>query len=108
MSVEKALGTLIRKLNPYSKGRSLHFGRVPPEEAPSPCAVVDPGHVDLNQFNMELEAGYVDSWNFKGQPHKINTAVRIMYRWPKFDSDNNFVCWVTDYLLVGFEGTGGS
>jgi hypothetical protein len=108
MSVERDLGTLIRKLNPYSNGRPILFGATAPEVTPNAAPMSDSGHVDLSQFNMELEAEYADAWNFKGQPHKINTAVRIMYRWPKFDGNNNFVCWVTDYMLVGFEGSGGN
>ena len=108
MSVERDLGTLIRKLNPYSNGRPIHFGPTAPEIAPNAAPPSDSGHVDLSQFNMELEGEYADAWNFKGQPHKINTAVRIMYRWPKFDVNNNFVCWVTDYMLIGFEGSGGN
>jgi hypothetical protein len=55
---------------------------------------------------MEIDTRYADDWTFKGQPHSINKAVRIAYRWAIKDK-NNVLYWVTDYLLVGFEGSNG-
>ncbi len=46
-------------------------------------------------------------WAFKGQPRRIDTALRIAYRWAKKDDDGNFICWITDYLLIGYEGSNG-
>jgi hypothetical protein len=46
-------------------------------------------------------------WSFKGQPRRVDTALRIAYRWAKKDKDGKFICWITDYLLIGYEGSNG-
>ncbi|MBV8504462.1 MAG: hypothetical protein JOZ11_01400 [Alphaproteobacteria bacterium] len=56
---------------------------------------------------MEMDRYGTGDWNFKGQPRRIDTALRIAYRWPKMDTNGNFVCWITDYLLIGYEGSNG-
>lgn len=44
-------------------------------------------------------------WAFKGQPRRIDTALRIAYRWKKVVGDQTV--WITDYLLIGYEGSNG-
>ncbi len=63
---------------------------------------------DLRHFQLELQDNYADSWKFKGESQTVHLAVRIQYRWAKHDSAGKFLCWVTDYMLVGFEGSGGA
>ena len=51
-------------------------------------------------------------WTFKGQPQKINKAVRILYRYPVLGPPAGqpptrpVLYYVEDYLLIGFEGSG--
>jgi hypothetical protein len=56
---------------------------------------------------MEMDKYRTGDWGFKGQPRRIDTALRIAYRWAKFDECGNFICWITDYLLIGYEGSNG-
>jgi hypothetical protein len=116
MSTERDLGALICLLNPYTDGSE---GSMDPHvfitatngstPAPASTPTPTPGPVssapDMTGVWMEIQSSYPADWEFKGQPHKINTAVRIAYRWPKTVS--GVTVWVTDFLLVGFEGSGG-
>jgi hypothetical protein len=107
MSIESDLGSLIMKLNPYTNGKKMHFG---PSAAASSATAADMDDVDaadLSNFRLELQDNYADSWKFKEEPQTVNLAVRVQYRWAKLDSKGKFLCWVTDYMLIGFEGTGG-
>jgi len=111
MSMEEALGKLIVSLNPYTDAalRTMHFGNGAPSanaQAAHAAAAKVNGSV---QFELEVTDNYAEMWGFKGEPQKVNRAVRIKYRWPKLDPQNNgnILYWVTDYLLIGFEGTGG-
>jgi hypothetical protein len=56
---------------------------------------------------MEMDKYRTGDWAFKGQPRRIDTALRIAYRWAKYDDHGHFICWITDYLLIGYEGSNG-
>jgi hypothetical protein len=75
----------------------------------------NPTIADDNTFRnmeIEIEKEYPGSWDFKGQPRKVNLALRIKYRYPVREKDNygnrtgEIRSWITDYLLVGFEDSG--
>src|SRR5215469_14956768 len=109
MSMEEALGKLVVSPNPYTKAALMHFGNGTPK-ADVKAAENAAAQVNGNaQFELEVADNYSELWNFKGEPQKVNRAVRIKYRWPKLDDGDStkILYWVTDYLLVGFEGTGG-
>jgi hypothetical protein len=56
---------------------------------------------------MEMDKYGTGDWAFKGQARRIDTALRIAYRWAKRDKHGHFICWITDYLLIGYEGSNG-
>jgi len=66
----------------------------------------------FRSMEVEIEKEYPGSWDFKGQPRKVNLALRIKYRYPVRAKDNfgnrtgAVLSWVTDYLLVGYEDSG--
>ena len=124
MSMEEDLGTLIRMLNPYTDGSvgsmdphtfaaaavtpAAPTGAATPAPASTPTPAPAATTPDMTRIWMEVDTHYADDWTFKGQPHKINKAVRIAYRWPKKDKDKDkdkILYWVTDYLLIGYEGS---
>lgn len=107
MSVESDLGSLIMMLNPYTNGKRMRFDPPSTSTGATAAEVIDVGTADLSQFQLELQANYADTWKFKGQNQSVNLAVRVKYCWPKLDSKGKFLCWVTDYMLIGFEGSGG-
>jgi hypothetical protein len=114
MSVEEALGTLICMLNPYTDGstgtmvpHTFVAAAAAPAATPTPTPTPAPPTPDMTNIWMEVDTRYADDWTFKGQPHSINKAVRVAYRWAKKDQGGNILYWVTDYLLVGFEGSNG-
>jgi hypothetical protein len=112
MSMEEQLGRLIVALNPYTDAavKIMHFS--PVVASANAAGALDAAASVNDTLNFDLEIGdqYAEMWGFKGEPQKINKAVRIKYRWPKIDpqNSNNILYWVTDYLLVGFEGSGGN
>ena len=85
----------------------MHFDPPDAAAAAADAELVDVSTADLSHFQLELQDNYADSWKFKGEAQTVNLAVRIQYRWAKLDSKGKFLCWVTDYMLVGFEGSGG-
>ena len=136
MSVAEDLGALIIKMNPYAGGvmephtflaapppprpsSTSGAGPTPPTTtsgatptphttatgAPTPTPAAHPP--DATCIWMEMDKYRTGDWAFKGQPRRIDTALRIAYRWAKFDDDGNFICWITDYLLIGYEGSNG-
>jgi hypothetical protein len=116
MFVAEALGTLIATANPYLKaggtsevgrtsearGLTMHF--LQPNLGADGVPVEKP--VSLTDINLEEDSRYPGEWMFKGQPQKIHKALRIQYRYPKRGHNGKFYM-VTDYLLIGFEGTNG-
>jgi hypothetical protein len=109
--MEEALGKLIVSLNPYTKAalRTMHFGNATPKDNVQSAQAATAQANGTVQFELEVADNYSELWGFKGEPQKVNRAVRIKYRWPKLDDSdqNKILYWVTDYMLVGFEGTGG-
>jgi hypothetical protein len=101
--MEKALGELICRLNPYSHEMDIFL---------LPKA---PKGDELSQIELEADAEYAANWEFKGQAQRINTAIRIKYRYPvrKKDHDGTvapdapILYWLEDYLLIGYEGGAG-
>jgi hypothetical protein len=108
MSMEEQLGKLIVSLNPYSK--VMHFGSAGPSTNMAGTRDAEASISDNLHFELEVADQYAETWEFKGEPQNVNKAVRIKYRWPVFDSENkgSILYWITDYLLIGFEGSGGS
>ena len=137
MSVERDLGALICMLNPYTDGTpgsmdphvfiaanwSLPAPNAPaaithqdtaanpypnlapaanPNPNPTPAAPAQPP--DMTGVWVEEDKQH-PHWEFKQQTHRIAKAVRIAYRWPKVV--NGLTVWITDYMLVGFEGANG-
>jgi len=117
MSIAEDLGKLIIMLNPYTDGSEAAMdphtfvtaatataptATAPGASAPATSAPPNPGRVW-----MEIDTKYADDWTFKGQPHSIHKAVRIAYRWAKKDNAGNILYWVTDFLLIGYEGANG-
>ena len=131
MSIAEDLGALIIKMNPYAGGlmEPHTFLAAPPPpprpnttsgaaptpptttatgatpSAPTPTAAANPS--DATCIWMEMDKYRTGDWAFKGQPRRIDTALRIAYRWAKYDDHGHFICWITDYLLIGYEGSNG-
>jgi hypothetical protein len=127
---EEDLGTLICMMNPYtngavgsmdphmfveswsatpttpSAGGSSAGAAISPPTGPTSPSPTGSNVSEMGNFWMEIDDKYPASWSFKGQPQKVNTALRIGYRWKKTVPGRPDI-WVTDYLLVGFEGSGG-
>jgi len=109
---------LIRSLNPYSYNMDIFVGNPDPNEAnPTP----DLSQVDLEQWQIPVD------WKFKDLTRHVNKSIRIKYRYqdaycpPGYAYQgstkscvdgtgakaNPVYYWVDDYLLIGFEGSGG-
>lgn len=121
MSTAEDLGKLILMMNPYTDGSDnsmephtfLALNPPPPPTPPTGTAAgtsfpaVPTSSPNATCIWMEMDKYGTGDWTFKGQPYHINTALRIAYRWAKKDKDGKFLCWVTDYLLVGYAGANG-
>src|SRR5438270_12550825 len=131
MSIAEDLGARIIKMNPYAGGlmEPHTFLAAPPPpprpnttsgaaptpptttatgatpSAPTPTAAANPS--DATCIWMEMDKYRTGDWAFKVQPRRIDTALRIAYRWAKYDDHGHFICWITDYLLIGYEGSNG-
>jgi hypothetical protein len=134
MSTDQDLGALICMLNPYTNGAqdamdphvfiAAHWSlpaspAAPPitqqsstanpspnrNPTPTPAAGAPAAPPDMTGVWIE-EDNQHPHWEFKQQPHRIAKAIRIAYRWPK--TVGALTVWVTDYLLVGFEGANGA
>jgi hypothetical protein len=111
MSMEQELGTLIFRLNPYTDGgRTMRFTKA--GNGVSAQSASQAGTLDLSSIEMEVQSSnnsngsnYETQWAFKGQSHNVVRAIRIKYHYPVKGSNGTILA--TDYLLVGFEGTGG-
>ena len=100
------LSELICRLNPYTERTDPANGTTSGEMD----IRVGPAHGDdaCSEIQLEIDAKYASDWTFKGAPHRINTAVRIKYRYPVKDRHGAPLYWVEDYLLLGYEGAGGN
>jgi hypothetical protein len=105
MTFEKALGTVIRALNPYTDGSagSMQFSSTAP-----PATITVEG-VDVGDIHLEIDDYHDDreAWVFKAQPHRIQRALRIQYRHKTKGEAGKAGVWVTENLLIGFSGANG-
>jgi hypothetical protein len=111
------LGKLICDMNPYTEmpkyamsgalktGKMQVFVGNPSAATSEPTGTAEPTGT-VEQIEVEVDAGYNAQWAFKGQTHNVNTALRVKYRFPVLDSNNNPLYWVTEHLLIGYEGSG--
>jgi hypothetical protein len=108
------IGNLIMLLNPYTdKPNTPKYGQSTGE-----MDVYMGQNAGIPQIQLQVDANYPGEWTFKGQPQKINKAVRILYRYPVLGPPAplasgsttppppTVLYWVEDYLLIGFEGSG--
>jgi hypothetical protein len=108
MRVEEALGTLIAAANPYIRGSEAIAGTGMHLVRPKGFGTGIPAaeNVTLAEIQVEEDSKYPAEWTFKGQSQKIHKALRIQYCYPKKGHAGQ-TYMVTDYLLIGFEGSGG-
>jgi hypothetical protein len=107
-----ALGTLICRLNPYTEMPKYGLsgprtGEMDPFLRP-PSSPPDSSGCRLDEIQVDVERNYTEEWTFGGQAQRINTAVRIPYRYPVLDDKGKPVYWVTEYLLIGYVGASGA
>ncbi len=108
----QALGNLINDLNPYFPPNpapppaglpgwqmDLNTGTAPPA-LPAPAPAPAPPYIQL-----EVDSKYPAQWTFAGEPQNVNTALRILYRYP-ITAPSGAVVWIEDYLLIGYQGSG--
>jgi hypothetical protein len=98
-AMEKTVGELICRLNPYTHEMDIYVGNPKPnDDNGNPC-----------QVELEIDDKYPGEWSFKGEPQRINRSIRLRYRYPVRDKEhpNTILYWVNDYLLIGYEGAGG-
>jgi hypothetical protein len=102
------LGNLIDALNPYTGINRAGYNPTGEMDiyAGNPAPTIPPTGT-IGQVEIEVDTRYPGEWSFKGQPQKINKAVRIRYRFPVLDSQGNPLYWIDDYLLIGYEGANG-
>lgn len=83
-SMEMELGTLIRRLNPYTKGKDTAMNFKPAKATSDPTTE----QLDLSAIQLEIEGNdtktnnYAAQWIFKGQAQNIVKAIRIKYHYP--------------------------
>ena len=119
MSTAEDLGKLIIMMNPYAGGSMephTFLAAQPPSPPPTtttgtsaslPTSAPAPQPPDATCIWMEMDRYGTGDWSFKGQPRRVDMGLRIAYRWAKKDRDGKVVCWITDYLLIGYEGSNG-
>src|SRR6266404_2192022 len=118
MSTAEDLGKLIIMMNPYAGGsmEPHTFLPAPAASAPpttttdassSPLIPPPTPQPDATCIWMEMDRYGTGDWSFKGQQRRVDMALRIAYRWAKKDKDDKIICWITDYLLIGYEGSNG-
>lgn len=96
-----ALGKLICDMNPYTEMPKFQMS-----------GALKTGRMDVfngsasGQMEVEVEANYPAQWAFKGQQQNVNAALRIKYRFPVLDKDEKELYHITEYLLVGYLGSG--
>ena len=98
MTMEEAIGKLVCMLNPYTRDMDIYVGNADPKTVDN----------DFRQVDLEVDTNYPAEWEFKEQRQRVNTAARIRYRYPVKDKDTGAILyWIDDYMLIGFEGSGG-
>ncbi len=112
MSMERDLGTLIRKCSPYGGGgpKTMHFGNGDPpsrEELMTVVGARDDSGGNLARFHPEIQ-GYPGEWSFMGLPFRVTKALMIPYRYPLREKDGIPTgVFATQRLLVGYTGGNG-
>jgi hypothetical protein len=91
----RVLGELIPKLNPYTNTRIKDTTRSRGEMS------------IVNADAVEMEGPYAQEWTFKGQSQRVGMAARIKYKYPVRNEQSEFLYYVEDYILIGFQGTMG-
>ena|SRR3984893_13236403 len=115
MSTAEDLGKLIIMMNPYAGGSMephTFLSADPPTDAATPPSGTETSSTETTATHarhiwMEMDRYGTGDWSFKGQPRRVDMGLRIAYRWAKKDRDGKVVCWITDYLLIGYEGSNG-
>ena len=108
MTNPQALGNLINDLNPYFDAAvggapwemDIFMGVGNPNPANPPAG-------NANQVWVEVDDRYPGEWSFGGAPQKIRRALRIRYRY-RVRSPSGQDYYEEDYLLIGYEGSGGN
>jgi hypothetical protein len=108
MSLEEAIGTVIRLLNPYTNGSngSMTIGTV---NNHSKSAVDAEIGFDVRDVRLEID-DYHDSqgeWLFKGSSNRIARAVKIEYRHTVNGEAGRAGILPTEHLLIGYAGSNG-
>jgi hypothetical protein len=113
MSMADDLGKLIMMLNPYTNDpdypttpMDIYVGNPnPPPGMPGTTAIPN----NYCQVELEVDTKYPSEWTFKQEPQRVNVAARIKYRYGVNPDPKTGVpqYWIEDYLLIGFEGSGG-
>jgi hypothetical protein len=120
MLMELELGMLISKLNPYentemylvpgnpneTKGAlQAPQGRMTSEQTALRQSIEETMNKNLQQIKIRVETREREylAWQFKDLPRLVKRAVRIEYR----HLYKTTGLWVTDHLLVGYEGSNG-
>jgi hypothetical protein len=108
MTLEEALGTLIRMLNPYTDGARGSMTLGAPVEISAIAADGDT-RVDVSQVQLEIDDyhDYHAEWTFKGQPQRIARGLRIQYRHRANGEAGRAGVCATEHLLIGFAGANG-
>jgi hypothetical protein len=113
MAMELELGVLIYALNPYAD--TMHLSADMPPEDPKEIQGILQGReaeaqiknalVNTRGISMEMETRQSEylSWQFKDLPRLVKRAVRLEYR----HLYKKTGVWVTDHLLIGYEGSNG-
>jgi hypothetical protein len=112
MAMELELGTLISKLIPYENAE-IHLVPGDPKSVKGAMhqglrtqkEIEEAVQANVNQALLEIETRereYI-SWQFKDMPRLVKRAVRVQYR-HLYKSTG---LWVTDHLLIGYEGSNG-
>ena len=119
MAMELELGMLISKLNPYEntdmylvpgnpvqvKGAVQLLRDGPKKDDPDVKKLMETMNNNLSQVVWQVETREKEylAWQFKDLPRLVKRAVRIEYR----HLYKKTGLWVTDHLLVGYEGSNG-
>jgi hypothetical protein len=97
MSAELDLGTLIRARNPYT---DPNLGSMWIDSFAPPKILREPTPSDLSHVTFQ-EDSWSSEWVFRDEPYRISKAIRVQCRWL---IDASRQVWMTDNLLIGYEG----
>lgn len=109
MPQDADIGQLIMKLNPYTMkaGQNGQMDIYTSNPAPASGGAANG---TIPQVQLQID-DYGNEWTFGGQPQRVKRAIRILYRYPILDPANPQgppLGWAQDYLLIGYQGSGGN